>query len=269
MADPFLKWAGGKRWLASSVEREYTRSGGRYVEPFVGGGAVFFRIEPDSAVLSDANAELVRAYRTIKANPEPVIDRLKDLEMSREVYEDLRRAVPRTDLEATVRFIFLNRGGFNGLYRVNRRGEFNVPFGCKSGTVSVDGPALREAYRVLQAARIEHGDFRAVLATCGANDFVYLDPPYTVRHNNNGFNRYNQSLFSWADQRELATCASNLVEAGATVVVSNADHPSVRALYPADAFIIRRVRRTSRMAASALHRGPTTELLIRSRAADG
>jgi DNA adenine methylase len=262
VAEPFLKWAGGKRWLAPAIAKAYAPGQGRYFEPFLGGGAAFFCLEPHRAILADTNESLIDTYRTVQSEPEAIIEKLTRLEMSRATFVAMRASEPRTPVEGAARFIYLNRGAFNGLYRVNRDGRFNVPFGCKPGTRSVDPQALLDAARVLRAARLLHADFRDVLSRCRRGDFIYLDPPYTVMHNRNGFNRYNEALFLWSDQIDLSAAAIRLTEIGAVVVISNADHPSIRRLYPRDLFRFRRMHRSSRMAARAAHRRPTTELLI-------
>jgi DNA adenine methylase len=265
VCDPFLKWAGGKRWLAPMLVKAHGRSGGRLVEPFLGSGATFFALRPEQALLADANADLIDTYIGVRDHVDDVISILEGLDVTPETFAEIRAASPSTTPERAARFVYLNRTAFNGIYRVNRRGEFNVPFGCKEGTTSVDPDALRACSAALANAEIRIGDFRSSIAACGPGDFVYLDPPYTVRHNQNGFNRYNERLFSWEDQIALAAEAARLRERGAKVLVSNADHGSIRALYASDAFRIRRFKRLSRMAASTAHRGPTTEILIESR----
>lgn len=269
MADPFLKWAGGKRWLADTIRTAYGLSEGRLVEPFLGSGAVFFAIEPREAALSDANDELMTTYRAVTRSVDEIIAGLERLPVEHETFHRLRTWRPRSDIDIAVRMIYLNRTAFNGLYRVNRRGEFNVPFGCKPETRPVYPETLRKSALALAGAELLGGDFRAILKGCRAGDFVYLDPPYTVRHNQNGFNRYNERLFSWDDQQDLASEAIRVAGLGATVFISNADHQSVRELYPAHQFETTQLSRVSRMAASPTYRGGTTEILIRSLSQDG
>ncbi len=243
----------------------HVKYGGRLVEPFLGGGATFFALRPEQALLADANAELIETYRAVRDCAEEIICLLEGLAVSPEVFAEVRAATPRTPPERAARFIYLNRTAFNGIYRVNRRGEFNVPFGCKEGTTSVDADILLSSSAALANAELRAGDFRESITFCVPGDFVYLDPPYTVRHNQNGFNRYNERLFSWEDQVALATEAIRLRDDGVKVWISNADHGGVRALYPAEAFRIKRLKRSSRMAASVTHRGAATEVLIESR----
>ncbi len=262
--EPFVKWAGGKRWLAGEIGRLFV-SDQRVVEPFVGGGALFFHLEPGSGLLADINAELVETYRAVQDDVEDVISRLEGLSIDRSTYERFRRAQPKTAPEIAARFIYLNRTAFNGLYRVNQRGEFNVPFGCKPTTTPVDASHLRACAEQLQHATVRSQHFTETIRDCTHGDFVYLDPPYTVKHNSNGFIRYNQRLFSWRDQETLAGAAAELADSGIDVVVSNADHSLVHGLYPEDLFVRTQVGRTSRMAASVAHRVRTTEVLIVAR----
>lgn len=264
MTEPFLKWAGGKRWLAHRVAAAYVCHGGRLVEPFAGSAAVFFEICPKSALLADTNHDLIATYRALVLDVEAVIHELSRWRIDESTFRAVRAARPEEPVAVAARFMYLNRTAFNGLYRVNREGQFNVPFGPKPGTQLVRAASLRACAAALARAECKSQDFRLTLSKCGAGDFVYVDPPYTVRHNNNGFNRYNAKLFSWTDQEDLARSAAAAVERGADVVVSNADHDSVRALYPRELFRIISVARLSRMAASVEHRGPTTELLIAS-----
>jgi DNA adenine methylase len=242
----------------------YARHQGRLIEPFAGGAAVFFRLEPKEAILGDTNRDLIQTYVAVRDHVEALISTLEALPVDRKIFGIVRDSKPQNPVDVATRFIYLNRTAFNGLYRVNKQGAFNVPFGCKPGTISVDGEALRACARALNRVRLVHQDFRTTLRDCEADDFIYLDPPYTVRHNENGFNRYNERLFSWSDQEDLAYEALRLASLGAHVVISNADHRSVRSLYPVDTFKRRRVVRSSRMAAKPTHRGPTSEILINS-----
>jgi DNA adenine methylase len=261
--EPILKWAGGKRWLAARVVDLFVESGAeRLVEPFVGGGAVFFAIAPDRALLSDNNADLIECYTQVRDRPRDLAAALAEIPLEEATYYRIRAEVPSAAFERAVRFLYLNRTAFNGLYRVNAQGRFNVPYGCKPGTKVLDVEQLVATSVALRSAGLAAKDFRSVLRDCGEGDFVYLDPPYTVRHNQNGFNRYNQRLFSWDDQTALAALAQQAVERGATVAISNADHESIRELYAPFDFVYQRVDRLTRMAASARHRGRTSELLL-------
>lgn len=265
---PFrLKWAGGKRWLAdalvSSVGADIFRAG--FCEPFAGGAAFSFAIGGDGPLhLTDTNLDLIDTYRTIKASPQTLANELADLPIGRDVFEQLRSSIPSTALDRAVRTIYLNRTAFNGLWRVNALGMFNVPYGCKPETRLPTRDELHSTSVILRNARLEVADFELTARTTTA-PAVYFDPPYTVSHNNNGFIRYNERIFSWADQQRLAKSASNLAERGKAVVVSNALHRDIRSLYRDGPFKLYRVSRVTNLAASADHRGAVSELLVVSR----
>lgn len=264
---PFLKWAGGKRWLApllaATIEVD---DESRYVEPFLGAGSAFFALSPTLASLSDANEELIETFRVVRDNPEGLIRSLRSRPVDRSYFDQLRTRVSSGRVARAARVVYLNRTGFNGLYRVNQRGEFNVPFGCKPGTVPCDPSQIRSCSAVLRGVSLETLPFRSALHTVAANAVVYLDPPYTVAHNNNGFVRYNERLFRWEDQVDLATWARGFASAGGRVVVTNAAHDEVVRQYPKRWFHRFATSRPSRMAASPKHRRNCTELLVVSRA---
>jgi DNA adenine methylase len=233
-AKPFLKWPGGKRWLTSYIAstlgcRQYLR----YFEPFLGGGAVFFALQPQVATLSDVNPDLVSTYIQVKCRPHELVRRLKQLPVDQATYNRLREAGPRNRMDRAVRFLYLNRTSFGGIYRLNQEGGFNVPFGGGQRTPALlweDG-LLVNASRSLRSAELRVADFEDALAEVGRGDLVYCDPTYTVAHNNNGFVRYNERNFSWDDQRRLAALCRRLVRRHATVVVSNAANGEVLDLY--------------------------------------
>lgn len=259
---PFLKWAGGKRWLMRSHRDVFDLSGfDRYVEPFVGGGAAFFGLSPKRALLNDANEELIDTYRAIKSDWKTVVRLLARHQKLHDddYFYEVRAVTPTTVMGRAARFIYLNRTCFNGLYRVNRRGEFNVPRGTKDA-VLMDTDNFEEIARRLAKVRLVSGDFEKVVDAAGQGDFIYADPPYTVKHNNNGFIKYNERLFSWADQERLKDSLTRAAARGAKVIVSNADHPSIRELY-ADAECVT-AERHSVMASESERRKKTTELLI-------
>lgn len=261
---PFLKWPGGKRWLAETVARLFDPNR-RYVEPFLGAGAVFFALQPRKAFLSDVNDDLIASFIAVRDNPEAVIRRLSKLRINKQTFRGIRSAVPKTVLDRGVRLIYLNRTAFNGIFRVNRGGEFNVPFGCKKGTKLCDAGRIRSCSRILKGITAQSADFLVALEKASVLDALYVDPPYTVKHDNNGFRRYNERIFSWKDQIELALKINNLAASGAQIVVSNSSHSEVAALYSRANFRAVEVQRSSCMAADAAHRGKCKELLLISR----
>jgi DNA adenine methylase len=202
-----------------------------YHEPFLGGGAIFFTVSsPENSYLSDLNQELIDTYQAIRDNPVAVINTLKSYENTEEFYYRIRSSIPDNQYEQAARFIFLNQTSFNGLYRVNQRGEYNVPFGYRSKDF-LEEDKLITASKCLQKATLACGDF-----TCNKNqikegDLVFLDPPYTVSHNNNGFIKYNQKLFSLDDQVRLSGFIDYIKSQGAYYILSNAAHQTISQLF--------------------------------------
>jgi DNA adenine methylase len=263
MPKPFLKWPGGKRWFRQIIAGLFT--GTRYFEPFLGGGAVFFTLQPQKAILSDTNRDLISAFVAVRDEAEAVVRRLSQLQISKATFRRIRASSPVGDIDRAVRLIYLNRTAFNGIYRVNLDGKFNVPFGCKEGTKVCDAVGIRACSLALKHSAIHAVDFRVMLRKVRPSDALYVDPPYTVKHNNNGFRRYNERLFSWTDQMELALKLSKLARDGVQIVVSNSCHKEVRALYPRRHFTAIEVERSSCMAADVAYRGDCKELLLISR----
>lgn len=262
-ARPFLRWPGGKRWLLPHISRVVTDiSYERYIEPFLGGGAIFFGLRPEAAVLSDINPDLINTYRQVRDNADALVRALQDLRVDAQTYAAIRSTNPVDPQAAAVRFLYLNRTAFSGMYRLNQRGQFNVPFGGGERTPDVlwKSNLLEEASCVLRHAVFMIGDFECVLAAAQAGDLVYCDPTYTTRHNNNGFVRYNERNFSWADQVRLARACLEASQRGATVIVSNAVHYEILRLYQgAEAHI---VERWSGLCPTPEKRGQTQEYLF-------
>ena len=259
---PFLKWPGGKRWFVERFRGSFAVEYQMYIEPFVGSGAVFFELRPDRARLGDTNEELISTYQAITRDWKAVWDRLRrhQCQHSDSYYYRIRASRPRSAAGRASRFIYLNRTCFNGMYRVNLRGEFNVPRGTKNSVIMDNDDFRRVAHR-LTKCKFYLADFETLVKRARRNDLIYLDPPYTVKHNNNNFIKYNEHLFSWADQQRLAAALKEADRRGATFVLSNADHISIRKLYNGFA-TIKRVSRASVLAADKSKRRTTTELVI-------
>lgn len=259
---PFLKWAGGKRWLVAGGHRLVVPKGARYFEPFLGSGAMFFASKPTAAVLSDTNAALVETYQAIKSDWSRVEAHLRvHARMhSEEYYYQVRATRYRTPHTRAAQFIYLNRTCWNGLYRVNRDGWFNVPKGTKT-TVILDGDDFEAIARSLDVAEIVCVDFEQVIDQARAGDVVFADPPYTVRHQHNGFVKYNEVLFSWGDQIRLRDTLLRAKQRGVSILVTNADHSSLRHAY-AEGFDVRTMSRYSAIAGDSGRRGRFPELLI-------
>jgi len=257
---PLLKWAGGKRNLLSNILPLVPARFNRYYEPFLGGGALFFGLQPPEAFLSDKNTDLIHAYAQVRDRPDLVIRALRRLKNSERDYYNVRSSRPRSDAARAARFIYLITLAFNGIYRVNLNGEFNVPYGYKKDLNPCDDARIRRASDLFAKATIRDQDFEEALAEADKGDLVYLDPPYTVAHGNNGFVKYNAKIFSWDDQLRLARVANDLATKGCTVIVSNADHSSIRRLYKG--FATRMLERNSIIAASSEFRSRVTERIF-------
>jgi DNA adenine methylase len=228
---PFLKWAGGKRWLAPSLD-SLRRPQGKYFEPFLGGGAMYFALEPRRAVLADMNGDLIDTYRCIRDHPAEVESQLKwhADRHSDDHYYEVRQQSPRNPINRAARFIYLNRTCWNGLYRVNQKGTFNVPRGTKDAVLMSTDKWTALAQRLSSAALLTQ-DFEETISCAQDGDVIFADPPYTVKHNLNGFLKYNESIFSWEDQVRLCHALTSAADRGVTVVLTNAAHSSVRDLY--------------------------------------
>ena len=232
-AGPFLKWAGGKGRLLAQYQPLFPESFGRYFEPFVGAGAVFFHLAPGEAHLSDVNPELVNAYSVIRDHVDALIETLAGYQHDREFYYALRAVDPETlsPVERAARIIYLNKTCFNGLYRVNRRGQFNVPFGDYKNPRICDETGLRAAHAALQGVSVTHQGFDAVLAEAKSGDFVYFDPPYHPLSPTASFTSYAADDFGPEDQIRLAAVFRRLDAKGVKIMLSNSDTPFIRDLY--------------------------------------
>jgi len=230
---PFLKWAGGKRWFVNNhSDLLQNVKYKRYIEPFLGSGAVFFHLKPKQSILSDLNPDLINVYKVLKSDWKRVTKKLmKHQEYhSKEYYYKIRSCKFDSNIEEAAKFIYLNRTCWNGLYRVNKNGCFNVPQGTKT-TVVLDTDDFSAVSDLLQRSTLMSGDFEGIVDKAGDGDLVFIDPPYTVCHNNNGFIKYNEKIFSWEDQLRLRDSLLRAKARGAKVVVLNAAHNSVIDLY--------------------------------------
>jgi len=263
---PFLKWAGGKRWLVRSIGNLFPRTPvGTYFEPFLGGASVFASLRPTDAVLSDINGELINVYRQVKAHWRAIATGLNEMQErhSRTYYYNIRETQTSDPLQRALNFIYLNRTCYNGLYRVNLRGQFNVPIGTKSNVV-LSNDDFKEWASALRKVKLLESDFEQMINMACKGDLIFADPPYTVLHNQNCFLKYNEVLFSWHDQARLAEVLRQADRRGVTIIATNANHASVRALYE-EHFSVMTVSRASTIAASSGKRGLYEEIIIRSR----
>ena len=233
-AKPILKWAGGKTQLLGELCAKVPPRYGKYIEPFFGGGALFFALAPERAVLADSNPELINMYRAVAADAEQVIAHLEQYENTSEHFYEVRALdwEQLSPVEAAARTIFLNKTCFNGLYRVNQKGQFNVPFGRYKNPKICDRAAILAATRVLSRAEILCGDYLDVLETHAATgDLIFLDPPYLPISAYADFKRYTKERFYEEDHVRLAEMVARLHERGCYVILTNSNHPLVHELY--------------------------------------
>jgi len=260
---PFLKWVGGKRWLTSYSNLVVPQQFGTYIEPFLGGGAMFFKIQPERAILADVNSDLVNCYSQVKANWSGVWEGLiKEAEKhSKEYYYLIRAQETDYPLRQAIRFLYLNRTCFNGIYRVNKNGKFNVPIGDKT-RLFYDYDDFESISNALSKTELLSFDFEKTISKAERGDFIYCDPPYTVAHNNNGFIKYNENLFSWSDQVRLRNSLADAHKRGALFLVSNANHYAVKELYYSSDYHIENISRVSVIGSKNDYRGVYSEILI-------
>jgi DNA adenine methylase len=258
---PFLKWAGGKRWLVERYPQIFPNSFSNYYEPFLGSGAVFFHLKPKAGLLSDVNSELINTYRSLKRSPNSISTKLSDYQdsHSKKFYYSTRNKIEDVNSDRAARFLYLNRTCWNGLYRENKKGEFNVPKGTKD-KILLPTDNFKQISKLLKGIQLKCQDFELTINLTQENDFIFVDPPYTVSHNNNGFIKYNQTLFSWEDQIRLKHCLDKANQRGVKFLVTNASHACIKTLYKG--YRQTNLKRASVLAASQENRKQTEELII-------
>jgi DNA adenine methylase len=266
---PFLKWAGGKRELLPEILNDLPE--GRldlYIEPFLGGGAVFCELARlgriGRAVLGDRNPELVDTWRAVQSQPEALHAAFGQWGTSEAEYYAVRALAPAalSPLDRAARVLYLNRRGFNGLYRLNRSGEFNVPFGRFATPPRLDLDNLLAVHRALQGVELVQGDFDAVLEHVAPGATVYCDPPYWPASATSNFNFYDGCVFGPVEQRRLAETFRGLAGRGARGLLSNSDVPATRDLYAG--LRLRAVLCRRRINSKVDARGHVSELLVRT-----
>lgn len=231
---PIMKWAGGKSQLLTELLPRIPNYTGKYIEPFFGGGALYLAFQPENAVVADSNPELINLYKQVADSVDSVIEKLRSYENSKEMFYEVR-AQDWTELspeEAAARTIFLNRTCFNGLYRVNKKGQFNTPYGRYKNPTICDEKTLRAASEILKKATIVCGDYLDVLHEYAQpGDFIFLDPPYIPVTEWGDFKRYTKEQFYEEDQINLAQEVKRLQKLGCYIILTNSNHPMVHELY--------------------------------------
>jgi DNA adenine methylase len=262
---PFLIWAGGKRWFVQQHADLLPKTFNCYIEPFLGGGSVFFHLQPSKSILGDTNPDVIAAYQGIKDNWQALQRSLQyhQRSHSEEHFYKVRSKLPSTVVQRASRMIYLNRTCFNGIYRVNLQGKFNVPLGSKDSVI-FENESFEDVSKLLKKADIRLADFEILIDEANSGDFVFADPPYSVSHNLNGFVKYNEKLFTWHDQERLAAALIRARDRGVIIASTNANHPSVRDLYSNKQFSLVTTSRYSSISASSSSRKQFEELIILS-----
>ena len=265
IAKPFLKWVGGKTKLVPELVEMFPKKFDNYFEPFVGGGAVFFDLLPQKGFLSDLNKELVITYNVIKNDVDGLITSLKKHKTDKEYFLKVRAQDPNklSDLNVASRFIFLNRTCFNGMYRVNSKGGFNVPYGKYTNPLICDEVNLKKVNKALQGIEIKHQDYKEVLKKAKKGDFIYFDPPYYPVSKTASFTSYTAESFLDKEQIELRDTVLELHKRGCYVMLSNSDTPFINKIYSGHKGIrINKVEAGRMINSKASGRGKITEVLI-------
>ena len=272
LVKPYIKWVGGKRQLLEDIRPFVPEKFKTYYEPFIGAGAVLFDIQPKKAVINDFNAQLITTYRVIKENVEELIELLKKHKENntseffytiRELDRDIEAFSKLTDVEIAARFIYMNKTCYNGLYRVNSQGLFNVPYGKYKNPMICDEPVLRAVSHYLSSNDIElhTGDFSSILSKADKNSFVYFDPPYHS-HNDSNFTGYQAGGFNEDEQIRLRDAFVELSKKGVKCLLSNGDTPFIRELYKDFTIVTVKAKRAVNSDASG--RGDVNEVLVRN-----
>lgn len=265
---PIVKWVGGKRQLMFELLKNMPENYNRYFEPFIGGGALFFYLQPDNAYISDMNEELINLYQVVRDNVDELVADLQKHDISKEYFMEIRN-IDRTDeyqnwsdIKKASRFIYLNRTCFNGMYRVNSQGQFNVPFGHYKNPRILDENNLINCSNLLQKTEIKHADFSEILKKVKKGDFVYFDPPYVPLSETSSFTSYTKDGFDIDMQFKLIDVCDELDSMGVKFLLSNSDTKLVNELY--ENYNIKKVFASRQINANADGRGKITEVLVRN-----
>ena len=261
---PFLRWAGSKKRLIPKLLPYWGDGHKRYIEPFMGSAALFFAIKPSNALLSDINSDLVETFCTLRDHPRAVYNRLQHLPLGKEAYYYIRKedSSQLPSLDRTARFIYLNRFCFNGIYRTNMNGKFNVPYASSKTGQLPSQDDLYKAAKILSHAQIKMRDFNEALKDVQGGDFVYMDPPYAVQ-NRRIFRQYGPASFGIEDLAHLASALSDIDRTGATFVVSYA--MCREAMEAFAGWNVRRAQTQRSVAGFSKHRRKAIELLVSNR----
>ena len=265
---PIVKWVGGKRQLMFELLKNLPKSYNRYFEPFIGGGALFFELQPDNAYISDMNEELINLYFVVRDSVDELVHDLNKHEISKEYFLKIRnldrmeKYFKLSNVERASRFIYLNRTCFNGMYRVNSKGEFNVPFGNYKNPRIIDENNLLNCSELLKKTEIKCADFSEIIHKVQKGDFVYFDPPYVPLNETSSFTSYTKDGFDIDMQFKLRDVCDELDSMGVKFMLSNSDTKLVNELYVN--YNIKKVFASRQINANANGRGKITEVLVKN-----
>ena len=228
---PFLRWAGGKTWLVKLINNGLNiNTFSSYHEPFVGGGAMLFHLQPKKAYISDSNEQLIRTYEAVRDDIDEIITMIKNFGRDEQAYYQVRSINSNDSTIQAAQFIYLNQMSFNGIYRVNLKGEYNVPWG-KRVSYKFDYENLKKVSSYLRTVRIQAMDFGDSIKSVRKNTLVFLDPPYTHSKIENRFIKYNQKIFTFEDQKRLSLMIDTIKSRGAYYILTNADHALIKEVF--------------------------------------
>lgn len=239
MLGPFVRWAGGKRWFCNRIQEYLPTEFTDYYEPFLGGGSVYFtlynkKLLKGDCFLSDLNTQLINAYKEVRDNPEGIVNWFQKRLFTEDEYYSIRmhyNSYPSSPT-APAEFLYLNKQGFNGIYRVNRHGDYNVPFGNKKVVSDDYYDLIRADSNALKGVNLQRSNYKYLLEEeIKPSSLVFIDPPYTTSHNNNGFISYNKKLFNLDDQKTLLRVLRKINESGAFFIMTNAHHAVIEKIF--------------------------------------
>lgn len=268
-ARPFIKWAGGKTALLPELTSRMPQEYGKYFEPFLGGGALYWEVNPGRACLNDIGKPLINSYQEVRDNVEKVIGLLEEMPYEKEFYLSVRALKSPESLTGlssralAARFIYLNRACYNGLYRENAKGLFNVPFGRYKNPTICNAPLLRACSGRLQNCELTSQSFLDIEPSMAAGDFVYFDPPY-LKLEKGSFTRYHKSDFGVAEHQELADMLQRLDEKGAFWMLSNSYTPESKKFYEDAGWYVEQVKAPRSINSKGGARGKVSELIVRN-----
>lgn len=260
---PFIKWPGGKRWLLNKHRKIFPSCYNIYYEPFFGGGAIFFGLKPAKAVLSDINSELINLYIVMRDHHKTLSELMRQHQdkHNKEYYYETREKEFDDPIEKAAQLLYLNRTCYNGMYRVNKAGKFNVPKGTKNNCI-YDIELFPTYSNILKHTELHDWDFENTIQLAMDGDFIFADPPYTASTRNKGFLLYNEVVFTWDDQIRLHRSLNKAKERGARIIMTNADCMDIRRMYLESGFVIKTFVRDSSVAGKRSGRGVIQELVV-------